>query len=128
MASILFIIFLIIAAFTNRLPKLIMILYIAASIINFICYFIDKSAAVKGRWRIKENTLHLFSIFGGWPGAILAQKKFRHKTQKKTFQITFWITILINCTALGWLFTPKGASILHTFNNWSSMLTSAVLQ
>ena len=35
------------------------------SLVAFIAYRIDKSAAVRGDWRIKESTLHMFELLGG---------------------------------------------------------------
>lgn len=70
--------------------------YIALSIITFIFYAVDKSAARKSAQRISERTLHLASLLGGWPGAIIAQKTLRHKTKKQPFRIVFWITTIVN--------------------------------
>lgn len=40
--------------------------------------------------------LQTWSLFGGWPGAFLAQRQFRHKTAKPTFQTVFWLIVLIH--------------------------------
>jgi uncharacterized membrane protein YsdA (DUF1294 family) len=64
-----------------------------------VAYAIDKSAAVSGRWRTPEQTLHLFSLAGGWPGALLAQQVLRHKTSKESFIAAFWLTVLLNAAA-----------------------------
>lgn len=68
---------------------------IVLSFITFASYASDKRRAQAGAWRISEFRLHLFSLLGGWPGAFLAQKSFRHKTVKKSFQFTFWLTVLL---------------------------------
>lgn len=47
--------------------------------------------------------LHLVSLLGGRPGALLAQKVFRHKARKQPFQAVFWVAVLVNCLALAWL-------------------------
>jgi len=70
--------------------------YIALSIITFIFYAVDKSAARKNAQRISERTLHLASLLGGWPGAIIAQKTLRHKTKKQPFRMIFWLTVILN--------------------------------
>jgi uncharacterized membrane protein YsdA (DUF1294 family) len=41
-------------------------------------------------------------LLGGWPGALLAQDLFRHKTSKTVFQAMFWCTVLLNCGGLAW--------------------------
>jgi len=85
-----------------------LLVYLAASSITFIAYAWDKSAAKNGRWRTQESTLHLLSLAGGWPGALVAQKVLRHKSRKQSFQFTFWVTVVINCGTLGWVFSSFG--------------------
>ena len=101
------------SVFLSKIPSLIFAIYMAASLLTFLVYGIDKSAANKGAWRTSESTLHLLSLAGGWPGALVAQQKFRHKTKKISFRFAFWITVLLNCGAFAWLFTPTGAAKLQ---------------
>lgn len=96
------------------LPSQVILLYLAASSTTFIAYALDKSAAQQNRWRIKESTLHLFSLIGGWPGALVAQKYLRHKSIKQEFQSVFWTTVIVNCLALGWLLTESGSTFLKS--------------
>ncbi|MDH3329547.1 MAG: cold shock and DUF1294 domain-containing protein [Desulfobulbaceae bacterium] len=84
-------------------------LYTTLSLMAFIMYAKDKSAAEWGKWRTAESTLHILSLLGGWPGASLAQSFLRHKSKKMSFRVTFWITVLVNCGALYWLITPEGS-------------------
>lgn len=70
--------------------------YFGLSMLAFFAYAFDKSAAVSGRWRTAERTLHLFSIAGGWPGALVAQQLLRHKTSKPSFVFAFWFTVVAN--------------------------------
>ncbi len=72
--------------------------YLIASFATFIVCGLDKYFAIKSRWRIKEKYLHLMSLFGGWSGALIAQEVFRHKTKKISFQIVFWLTLILNLT------------------------------
>ncbi|MEK7951428.1 DUF1294 domain-containing protein [Luteolibacter soli] len=65
-----------------------------ASAVAWICYRSDKRRAESRQWRIKEARLHLIELLGGWPGAFLAQRRFRHKTRKVSFQFIF-ISIVI---------------------------------
>ena len=76
--------------------KAIGVIYILMSVMAFCLYGVDKRAAIKQKQRISERTLHLTSFFGGWLGALLAQKVYRHKTQKQPFRFIFWLTILAN--------------------------------
>jgi uncharacterized membrane protein YsdA (DUF1294 family)/cold shock CspA family protein len=98
---------------TAKMPPLVLVLYMAASLLTFIMYAIDKSAAQKGAWRTQESTLHLLSLVGGWPGALVAQQKLRHKSKKQSFRSAFWLTVLMNCGLFIWLLTPTGADTLR---------------
>lgn len=90
----------------SRIPSLIFAIYMGASLVTFIVYAMDKSAANRGAWRTRESYLHLLSLAGGWPGALVAQQMLRHKTKKLSFRFVFWITVFLNCGAFAWLFTP----------------------
>jgi len=93
---------------TGKLPFVVFLAYFVASCVAYLAYFLDKAAALKGQWRTPEMTLHFFSLVGGWPGAMLAQQTLRHKTQKRSFQATYWVTVVLNCVILGWLLSPPG--------------------
>ncbi len=66
------------------------------SLFCFAAYGFDKRKAVKNKWRIPELKLHFFEFFGGWPGGLMGQQKFRHKTQKRSYQFVFWFIVLIH--------------------------------
>jgi len=83
--------------------------YVALSLVTFMAYAFDKSAAVAGRWRTPEKTLHLLALAGGWPGALAAQQLLRHKTRKQSFVAVFWVTVLLNVAA----FVAWHAGLLH---------------
>ncbi len=55
----------------------------------------DKERASAGRWRVSETELHGLELFGGWPGSFLAQRKFRHKTRKVSYQAIFWSIVFL---------------------------------
>jgi uncharacterized membrane protein YsdA (DUF1294 family) len=80
-------------------------MYGVLSAATFVTYGMDKSAAENGRRRTPESTLHMLSLAGGWPGALVAQRVFRHKTRKQPFQLVFWCTVIVNSVALAWLLT-----------------------
>lgn len=71
-----------------------------ASVVCFIAYALDKSAARRGQRRTPERSLLLLGLCGGWPGALLAQRWLRHKSSKTSFQLKFWLTVAINLAAL----------------------------
>jgi uncharacterized membrane protein YsdA (DUF1294 family)/cold shock CspA family protein len=103
------------AAFLKRIPTPVPFLYLIASLITFGAYAIDKSAAQDNRPRIPEKFLHLLELAGGWPGALIAQRKLHHKSKKISFRIVFWFIVVINCAILGWLFTKQGSTCIQTF-------------
>jgi hypothetical protein len=70
------------------------------SVLAIVLYGLDKRAALKGQRRVPERTLHLIGLAGGWPGALLARHLFRHKTAKPAFVTIFWLTVLVNVTAV----------------------------
>ena len=87
---------------------MVLAVYIWLSLLAFIAYAVDKSAAINGRWRTPEKTLHLLGLAGGWPGALLAQQLLRHKCSKPSFVAVFWFTVAINIAGFfawhsGWL-------------------------
>ena len=103
-----------VSVLTAKMPPLILALYLVASLLTFIMYAADKSAAKKGNWRTQESTLHLLSLAGGWPGALIAQQKLRHKSKKQSFRSVFWVTVLLNFMVFIWLFTPTGSATLRS--------------
>ena len=56
----------------------------------------DKRRATKGEWRLKEGTLLVWALFGGWPGGIWAMRRFRHKTSKGSFIAKYVFVIALN--------------------------------
>jgi len=95
----------------QKIPLIVLALYAIASLITFLIYACDKSAAKKERWRTRESTLHLLALIGGWPGAIVAQQLLNHKTCKRSFRTVFWLTVLLNCAAFLWLLTENAAPV-----------------
>lgn len=59
-------------------------------------YASDKQRAQTKSWRIPEADLHFRDFVGGWPGGYLAQKHYRHKTMKGSFQFVFWGTVCLH--------------------------------
>ncbi len=70
--------------------------YGIVSVLAFFLYWSDKRKARADNWRTPENVLHAVELAGGWPGALLAQQVFRHKTRKVSFQLVFWLIVLMH--------------------------------
>ena len=70
--------------------------YAIVSVLAFLLYWGDKRKARADRWRTPENVLHAVELAGGWPGALLAQQVFRHKTRKVSYQVLFWAIVLLH--------------------------------
>ena len=104
-----------IAVLASRIPSVVFGIYMVVSLMTFIAYAVDKSAAMKGAWRAPEKMLHLLSLAGGWPGALVAQNKLRHKSRKESFRSIFWMTVSVNCGVFVWLTTSTGAAALGSF-------------
>lgn len=107
-----------IAVLVGKVPPLLFGAYTCLSVMTYIAYAVDKSAAQDGRPRTPENRLHMLSLAGGWPGALAAQQVYRHKTKKASFRQVFWLTVLVNCGALGWIFSHWGAASLQLLRSW----------
>ena len=90
-------------AATGVIPVHLVIALAGLSGVTYLMYWLDKSAAQRGAQRIAENTLHLVALAGGWPGALIAQQQFRHKTIKQPFQTIFWCTVILNLAFIVWL-------------------------
>lgn len=84
------------------------------SFIAFLAYAADKAAAEKNGWRVPEGNLHLFALLGGWPGALIAQHAFRHKTSKRSFQLSFRVVVVLSVIAVAVLACSGAAMGLHT--------------
>ncbi|AXA54012.1 DUF1294 domain-containing protein [Pseudomonas thivervalensis] len=70
--------------------------YGVVSVVAFLLYWSDKRKARVDAWRTPENVLHALELAGGWPGGLLAQHLFRHKTRKVSFQVVFWFIVLLH--------------------------------
>lgn len=91
-------------------------IYVALSLSTFTLYYFDKSAARSGRRRIRERTLHIFSVLGGWPGALAGQQLFRHKTRKQPFRFLFWCSVCVNLVIVGWFYVGDISTLASWIN------------
>ncbi|WP_233078752.1 DUF1294 domain-containing protein [Rheinheimera soli] len=88
--------------------------YLEASLFTYWLYQIDKKLACNGQQsRLPEESLQMFSLIGGWPGAWLAQKRLHHKVHKAPFQREFRFVIYGNSCFLLWLLSDSGSAFLQ---------------
>ncbi|WP_051234226.1 DUF1294 domain-containing protein [Halomonas halocynthiae] len=113
--GVLFVVALVGLGIWGRVPWVVVIAYAVVSVVAFITYGLDKRLARKGKRRIAESTLLLLALLCGWPGALAAQRVFRHKTSKRSFQVSFWVMVAVNVAIFsyftgignfGWLSQP----------------------
>lgn len=108
--ALLFLAFVTGCAWLDQLPKRIVAIYLAVSLLSFYLYARDKRAARNNYWRTRERTLHLIALLGGWPGALIAQNLLRHKSRKSSFQFVFLLTAILNFAGLIWLMMADEAA------------------
>jgi len=81
-----------------------LILVVVMSAVAFVVYGLDKKrAGVLGARRVPERNLHALGLLGGWPGALAARRRFRHKTRKGSFVLAFWFVVLLHVTIVAGL-------------------------
>ena len=73
---------------------------VVSGLAGFIMMGIDKSRAVEGTWRIREETLFDLAIVGGTFGIFIGAGAFHHKTRKQSFMgvvlltTVLWVAVL----------------------------------
>lgn len=77
--------------------------YFVMSGVSYVLYARDKGAAERKAWRTPEFHLHFVDLLCGWPGALAAQQRYRHKTAKPSFQFAFWLSVAANVAGAWWL-------------------------
>jgi len=107
--SVLFLVVLTLLVVLGLAPPSLLGMYVFLSALLFTTYGADKDAAQRHRWRTSEATLHSLALMGGWPGGLVAQRVYRHKTRKQPFQAIFWGTVIVNCAGLIWLLFSSSA-------------------
>ena len=95
------------AALDGAIPAWVAFGYGVSSLITGIAYASDKGSARRGDWRTPEETLHWLEMFGGWPGALIAQRLLRHKNHKGSFQFDYWCIVLAHLGLWAWLLAGR---------------------
>jgi uncharacterized membrane protein YsdA (DUF1294 family)/cold shock CspA family protein len=114
-AALVFLIAISILAMIGNLHQGFVWLYFSMSAATFIAYGMDKEAAKNNQTRISEDSLLMWGIIGGWPGALIGQWVFRHKTIKSSFQASFWISVVTNCAVLIFIASPTLRAFILSF-------------
>ena len=79
------------------------LLLVAANLVSFTLYGLDKLKAKKGLWRIRESTLLLIAALGGSVGALLGMEVFRHKTKHWQFKVLVPVFLVLHIALAVWL-------------------------
>ena len=83
------------------------------SVVTLILYGYDKHQSEKdGAWRVPEAVLHLLSLAGGFIGAFLGRRFYRHKTQKLIFIIVIILSALLHIASFLYLNFEWEAKVL----------------
>ena len=66
------------------------------NLIALIAMWWDKWKASRQEWRVAEATLHMLGFIGGAVGIFAGMYRFRHKTQKKSFQAIAVVGLVVS--------------------------------
>ncbi|EPR75507.1 Integral membrane protein [Leifsonia rubra CMS 76R] len=113
-----------VATTIGTIPWWVAALYAVASVVSYLAYAADKSAAQKRQWRVSESTLLGLGLVGGWPGSIIAQQRLRHKTQKLAFRRAFAVTVVLNVVVLVVVCTPLRDPVLASVRLFMSTISA----
>lgn len=89
-----------------KLWMILLVWYIAINIWSFSAMAYDKSKSKQntdGKGRVKENSLLIYSLIGGFIGCLIGMYKLRHKTKHASFKITFWGSMVLHLILIGFL-------------------------
>ncbi len=88
---------------TSATPAPWAILYYALmSLVTLLLYAWDKRAAGRGSRRVRERTLQLWSLAGGFAGALAGQGWLRHKSRHVDFAVIAWAALALHAAAWTW--------------------------
>lgn len=83
--------------------KVAAVYYAGVSLVTLCLYAWDKRASKRaGAQRVRERTLHLWAVAGGFSGALLGQFWLRHKTRHPSFIIVTVLAPVAHAGAWTW--------------------------
>jgi uncharacterized membrane protein YsdA (DUF1294 family) len=85
---------------TEQLVAFVVVVFAVVNAGSAVTIWWDKRRAIRGQWRIREETLLIWAVFGGWIGGIWAMRKFRHKTSKTSFIARYVVAVVVNVGAV----------------------------
>jgi uncharacterized membrane protein YsdA (DUF1294 family) len=85
-----------------------LLILLLMSVLTFLTWGWDKSAAMHGRWRIPERPLLVMILLGGAAGGALGMSFFHHKTRKSLFRLVLWVAGILQLLVLILLVSLKG--------------------
>jgi uncharacterized membrane protein YsdA (DUF1294 family) len=88
--------------------NLVSIAYGTLTLVTLLVYGFDKLQAKRAARRVPERSLHALALLGGFAGAWLGMRIFRHKTQKPVFALVMLAATLVHAGAWGWWFFGRG--------------------
>lgn len=86
---------------SDILPALVLVVSLASLIVT-VC---DKIAAIRGKRRVRENTLMLLAACGGSVVMLLTMLLIRHKTRHVKFMLGIPIIIVFQIIVVMWLYS-----------------------
>jgi uncharacterized membrane protein YsdA (DUF1294 family) len=86
----------------TKLPTFALYLFLMNAA-TYVAFWIDKSRAQQGRYRISESTLLTLSFLGGSPAALFARRQLRHKTLKQPFTAQLFVIVALQIGAALWI-------------------------
>lgn len=83
------------------MPKLLVVLWLAISLVASVITAWDKHAARAGLRRVPEATLLWIGLFGGAAAMLVTMKVIRHKTRKPKFMVGLPLMLVLHILLVG---------------------------
>ena len=74
--------------------------FVVINLAACVAMMVDKSYAIKNKWRLSESFLLGFSLFGGGIGLMMGMIIFKHKLSKMKFKVIPTLGISIYTAAI----------------------------